>query len=203
MDAKVSSIGGAPLVSVHPVGGFGLPPGGGLDLERALDTKAGTFVERHAGDLCSLLGIVGAATLVINRRSPSIEGVGARIVVGSMAAGGLDTAIQSYDAVHDGGRAAERRGNDRAGPGSIAYAATGLIPAVSLGAVKGLHLQPSRAEVAALALLGVNGAVLGYELVTRGPKIARGEEEASGYGSLLASLGGFVVAHQFVRGRIR
>ena len=145
---------------------------------------------------------MGAAALVINHRGPknlTAEFVGERIVMGSMAAGGLDTAIQARNVLKDDGEGAKERGNPQSTWGTVAYAATGLIPAASLRAVRGLHRHPAKQEIAALSLLGVNAAVLGYETVTRAPKMVTGEENASGYGSFLASLGGFVVAHRFVR----
>jgi hypothetical protein len=169
--------------------------------EALLDSPVGRVVEGHAGDLCSLLGIVGAGVLVLNHRGarlPSRELLGERIVTGSMAAAGVDTLIQARNVLKDGGEGAERRGNEKSTWGTVAYAATGLIPAASLKAVRGLHRHPEAREVAALGLLGVNTAVLGYEAVSRAPKMARGEEDASGYGSFLASLGGFVVARRFM-----
>lgn len=167
--------------------------------ERALDTDIGTTIEKRVGDLCSLLGIIGAATIAINRRNPDIERLGEVIVTGSMLAGGVDTAIQGRNLLVDGGKGAQERGNTRSSIGSVAYAATGLIPAASIAALGGLHAQPSRREIAGLALLAVNGGVMGYELARRLPRIARGEEDLSGYGSLLASAGGFVVAQHLVR----
>jgi hypothetical protein len=161
----------------------------------------GRVVEGHAGDLCSVLGIVGAATLIINHRGPKnlvAEQVGERVVMGSMAAGGLDTAVQLRNVLKDDGEGAERRGNPRSSWGSVAYAATGLLPATSLRALRGLHRSPSTHEVIGLGALGVNAAVLGYETVTRVPKMATGEENASGYGSFAASLGAFVVARRFM-----
>jgi hypothetical protein len=167
--------------------------------EQLLDTPAGTLTEGHAGDLCSVLGIVGAATIAINRRNPQIERAGEIIVTGSMLAGGVDTIIQGRNVLVDGGSGAEERGNPRSSVGSIAYAATGLIPAASIAALDGLHAHPSRREMAALALLAVNGGVMGYELIHRLPRIVKGEENWSGYGSLLAAGGGFVVAQHLVR----
>lgn len=180
--------------------GPGLPQPPPIDpTEAMLDSPVGTLVEARSGDLCSLLGIVGAATILISRRTPSIENVGERIVLGSMAAGGVDTAIQARNTIKDDGTGAEERGNPKSSVGTIAYAATGLLPAASIAAMHGLHPHPSRREVAALALLGLNAGVMGYELVNRLPKMVRGEEDASGYGSLLAAMGGFVVAHHLVR----
>jgi hypothetical protein len=168
--------------------------------ERLLDSPVGRVVEGHAGDLCSLLGIVGAATLVLNHRgarAPMTEIVGERVVLGSMAAGGVDTLIQARNTVQDGGAGAQERGNAESNWGTVAYAATGLLPAASIRALRGLHRHPNAREVASLAALGVNAAMLGYETITRVPKMVRGEEDASGYGSFLASLGGFVVARRF------
>ena len=170
--------------------------------ESLLATRAGTTVEARAGDLCSLLGIVGAATLVINHRAihlPAMEHAGGRLVLGSMAAAAVDTLIQSRNVAVDRGDGSEARGNPKSHPGTIAYAATGLVPAASLAAYVGLHRHPSHAQLAGAALLALNGAILGYELVSRGPDIVRGEENLSGYGSLLASLGGFVVAQRMLR----
>jgi hypothetical protein len=142
-------------------------------------------VEERSGDVASALAIVGAAVFAVNHRpafrSPAAEQFATRLIYGSMAAAATDTAIQGA----------------RGDLGATAYAATGLLPAVSLGALRGLHRHPSAHEVASLAALGVNAGVLGYELVTRSPDIVRGREDASGYGSLLASLGGFVVARRF------
>lgn len=169
--------------------------------EALLDSPAGRVVEGRAGDAASLLAIIGAATLVINHRgprAPMAEFVGERIVLGSMGAAGLDALIQARNTLVDDGAGAEARGNARSDWGTVAYAATGLLPAASLTALRGLHRSPSVNEVIALTALGVNGAMLGYETVTRVPKMAQGEEDASGYGSLLASLGGFVVARRFL-----
>jgi hypothetical protein len=182
---------------VTPPGQPAAPP---IDpTEALLDSDVGTLAEGHAGDLCSILGIVGAATIAINRRNPTVEIMGERIVTGSMYAGGLDTAIQIRDELVDGGKGAEERGNPKSSIGTIAYAATGLIPAVSIAALAGLHRHPSRQEMLGLGLLGLNGAVFGYELVHRVPRIAKGEENLSGYGSLLAAGGGFVVAQHIIR----
>jgi hypothetical protein len=167
--------------------------------ERALDSDVGSMVEQRAGDVCSLLGIVGAATIAINRRNPQVERIGEVIVTGSMYAGGLDTIIQGRNLLVDGGTGAQERGNTRSSIGSVAYAATGLIPAASIAALGGLHAHPSRREIAGLALLAVNGGMMGYELVHRVPRIVQGEEDLSGYGSLLASAGGFVVAQHVFR----
>lgn len=161
----------------------------------------GRVVEGRAGDLCSLLGIVGAATLVFNHRglrAPAVEIVGERIVLGSMAAAGVDALIQARNTIKDDGAGAEARGNAKSSWGTVAYAATGLIPAASLKALRGLHRSPTVQEVIGVGALGVNAAMLGYETITRVPKIAEGEENASGYGSYLASLGGFVVASRFI-----
>ena len=169
--------------------------------EALLETPLGRIAEGHAGDLCSLLGIVGAATLLLNHRggrSAGVEWLGERIVAGSVGAGALDTAIQARNVLKDDGAGAERRGHDRSSWGTVAYAATGLIPAASLKALRGLHRHPSPNEVAALSVLAVNGAMVGYETVTRAPKALQGQEDASGYGSWLASMGGFVVAKRFV-----
>lgn len=171
-----------------------IDPSGGL-----LDSKAGTFVEGNVGDLCSLLGIVGAGVIAINQRSAGREILGMRIVMGSMLAGATDTLIQARNVVRDDGAGAKKRGNERSTWGTVAYAATGVVPAVSVAAIRGLHRHPNRREVAALGLLALNTAVLGYELVTRLPKIARGDEDLSGYGSLAASFGGFVVARHLLR----
>ncbi len=161
----------------------------------------GRVVEGRAGDVCSLLGVVGAAALVLNHRgvrSPRFEMVGERIVMGSMAAAGVDALIQARNVIKDGGDGAERRGNAKSSWGTVAYAATGLLPAASLRALRGLHRAPTTNEVIAVAALGINAGMLGYETVTRVPKMVRGEEDASGYGSFLASLGGFVVTRRFV-----
>ena len=164
-------------------------------VEQALETDTGTMVEGIAGDTCSALGIIGAATLLAARKLPHLDVAGEQLVHSSMAAAAVDTTIQTYDALVDGGAAAQRRGNDRADLGTIAYAATGLIPGASLRAIDGLHPHPSKQELAGLASLAVNSGVLGYEALTRIPKIRAGTEDASGYGSLLAAAGGFVVAH--------
>ena len=164
----------------------------------ALEHPVGRGVERFAGDAASALAIAGASTLVANHQlahTPMLEHVGARIVLASMVAAGVDTAVQARNLVAGD---EQRRGVEESTPGTLAYAATGLIPGASVGALAGLHRHPARAEVLGLGLLAVNGAMLGYELFTRVPKIIDGTEDASGYGSLLASLGGFVVVHRFV-----
>lgn len=185
-----------------------LPPGPALELVRPdgvvdtlLDTDAGRFTEAHAGDLCSLLGIVGAVAMVANHRvghSPTIERFAGKVITGAVGAAGLDTAIQARNVLADGGDGAVARGNERSTWGTVAYAATGMIPAASLGAIRGLHRHPSRQEVAALTALAANGGMLGYELVSRGADMVGGREDASGYGSALASLGGFVVAQRYL-----
>ncbi|MCW2920853.1 MAG: hypothetical protein JWL76_727 [Thermoleophilia bacterium] len=164
-----------------------------------LDSPVGRVVEARAGDVCSLLGIAGAAVLVLNHRglkSPRFEMVGERIVMGSMAAAGVDALIQARNVIKDDGEGAKRRGNPKSSWGTVAYAATGLIPAASLRSLRGLHRAPSTHEIFGLGALGVNAAMLGYETVHRVPKMVRGEEDASGYGSFLASLGGFVAARR-------
>jgi hypothetical protein len=177
-----------------------VPNAGPVDpTERWLNTRPGTLLEQRAGDACSLLGIVGAATIAINRRSPAIEELGEKIVLGSMAASGVDTAIQGRNVLKDGGRGAEQRGGQRSTWGTVAYAATGLIPAASIAALEGLHRHPSSHELAGLAIFAANGGMLGYEVAHRGGKIMRGEEDLSGYGSLLAAGGGFVVAQHITR----
>lgn len=200
---RIAAPGGPMLDQISPSRGL-VPPqpaaaSPGLS-EQLLNSPIGRVVEGHAGDLCSLLGIVGAAVIFVNHRgakAPNIERLGVRTVMGSMAAAGVDAGIQARNVLVDDGAGAEQRGNTRSSWGSVAYAATGLIPAASLRALRGLHRHPSVHEVVALGALGVNGGVLGYELVTRTPAILRGDENASGYGSLLASLGGFVVARRF------
>ncbi len=174
----------------------------GNPIDRALDTRAGRAVEGHIGDVCSVLGIVGAAALVINHRTsqlPIVERIGDAVVTGSLAASGVDTAIQAYDTIQgpDGGEVA--RGNAKADWGTVAYAATGMIPAASLRALEGLHANPTRGELVALGALAVNGGMLGYEVLRRGKDIVHGKEDASGYGSLFAATGGFVVARSFAR----
>lgn len=169
--------------------------------DELLDSPVGRLVEGRAGDACSLLGIIGAAAMVANHRvhhSPVIERLAGRVIVGAVVAAGVDAAIQARNVLVDGGVGAEARGNERSDWGTVAYAATGMIPAASLGAIRGLHRHPSRQEVAALGALAVNGGMLGYELVTRGGDMVRGREDASGYGSALASFGGFVVAHRYL-----
>lgn len=175
-----------------------LPVGGDQTGGEVLDTDAGRLVESRAGDVCSLLGILGAATLVVNHRVSHVAGVervGDVLMTGSMVAAGIDTAIQGRNLIVGD---EDRRGAKESTLGTMAYAATGLIPPVALGALAGLHRHPARSELVGLGLLGLNGAVLGYEVAHRAPRIARGEEDLSGYGSLLASLGGFVVAHKML-----
>jgi drug/metabolite transporter (DMT)-like permease len=172
----------SPVVTVSPPNAF----------DEALQAPAGQLVETRSGDVCSLLGIVGAATIAANHRLgalPKVERLGNALVLGSMAAAAVDTFIQSRNLA---------RGEGESAAGTIAYAATGLIPAASLAALHGFHRHPSKREVVALAALAVNGAVLGYELITRGPDMVRGRENLSGYGSALASVGGFVVAHRYL-----
>jgi hypothetical protein len=163
-----------------------------------LDTSQGRLVERRAGDVCSALGIVGAGIIALNRRSPQIERMGEHVVVGSMVASAVDASIQARNVIVDDGRGAQKRGNPRSTTGTTAYAATGLIPAASFAALRGLHMGASRSELAGLGILAANGGMLGYEILHRGPKIAQGKEDVSGYGSLLAATGGFVVAQRFV-----
>lgn len=172
----------SPVVTVSPPNALG----------HALDSSAGNVVEAQSGNVCSVLGIVGAATIVANHRLgalPKYERIGSAIIAGSMAAAAVDTLIQGRNVA---------MGEGESSAGSIAYAATGLIPAASLAALHGFHRHPSKREVVALAALAVNGAVLGYELITRGPDMVRGREDLSGYGSALASVGGFVVAHRYL-----
>lgn len=158
-----------------------------------ITARTGQLLDAHSGDACSAFGIAGAATLVANHRAihlPAMEHTGGRLVLASMAAAGVDTAIQSGEVL---------TGRGEGTPGTVAYAATGLIPATSIAAYAGIDKKaPLRAKAGA-GLLALNGAVLGYELLTRGPRILSGDENLSGYGSLAASLGGFVVTHRMVR----
>jgi hypothetical protein len=185
-------------------------------VEDVLNTRAGSFVERHAGDACSLLGIVGAAGIVaswtLTRREPMAERIASRFVLASMGAAALDTAIQSYNHFHDDGRSAAARGNHRSDWGTIGYAATGLIPAATYKALRAIGHKPTFRDVTRLSVLALAAGVMGYELIRRGPGIARdlshstsaavqdGEfdgpshESLSGYGSFAAAIGGFVVA---------
>lgn len=131
-------------------------------------------------------------------RVPVTEIVGERIVLASMGSAGVDTLIQARNTIKDGGEGATERGNARSSWGTVAYAATGMLPAASLRSLRGLHRTPSTHEVIGLGALGVNTAMLGYETMTRVPKMVQGEEDPSGYGSFLASLGGFVVARRLI-----
>lgn len=179
-----------------------LPAVPSVDPTKALlATAPGKFVEAHVGDLCSALGIIGAATMVVNHRfgkNPIAERVAERLVLGSMGAGGVDTAIQGRNLIADDEKS---RGAKESSPGSMLYAATGMIPGASIGALRSMRHHPSRNEMAKVGLVSVNAGVLGYELVHRGPRIASGEENASGYGSLAASAGGFVVAQRLLMRR--
>lgn len=167
--------------------------------EDLLDTSAGTFLEAQSGEINDVIGIIGTATMILNRRNPGIERIGAGIVAASTAAGGLNTAIQTRNVIADGGSGAEERGNQRSDAGTIASAATALIPGASFTAISGMGRRPAPRDIATLGLLALNSGVLGYQLIKDGPKIVRGEEDASGYGSILASAGGFVVASHMIR----
>lgn len=166
-----------------------------------LDTPVGRLVEGHSGDAASALGVLGATLLVVNHRgasmrSAALEAMAGRIVTGAIASAAVDTAIQSRNLLLDGPGDAEARGAEPSTLGTIAYAATGVIPAASMRALRGAHLHASRSEVVALTALGANAGVLGYEVVTRVPRMLQGEEDLSGYGSFVAAAGGFVVARK-------
>lgn len=175
-----------------------LPVTGGT-LDAALETDAGALLEQRAGDACSALGVLGAAALVVNHRfvrAPKLEQIGTSIVGGSVASAAVDATIQTHNLFDTD---EEQRTGSESTVGSTVYAATGLIPGASLGVLAQLRRMPSSSEAAGLGLVAVNSAMLGYELVHRVPRIANGEEDASGAGSLLASLGGFVVAQRALR----
>jgi hypothetical protein len=169
------------------------------------ESGPGRVLESHAGDVCSALGVAGAAMLFASHRTPRLahlEQYGQYSVMGSISWGGIDTAIQGSNYLHDRGASSAERGRE-SNPGSIAYAATGLIPAVALRPalrnVAMLGANPGRASAAKIAVLGLNAGVLGYETITRTPRILAGEENLSGYGSFAAAGGGFIVAHHAFR----
>jgi hypothetical protein len=166
---------------------------------RALDTEPGMFAEAHAGDACSALGILGAATILASwpfgKSEPRIERWGRMLVLGSMGAALVDTAIQGHNMVEGQGK----RSKHAVGLGPTAYAATGLIPAASLMAVRSVRHRMSLSGAARVGVLGLATGVMGYELTHRSPRIASGEESWSGYGSFVAAAAGFVVARHAVR----
>lgn len=159
---------------------------------KPLDARA--LVERYAGDAVSVLGIAGAGVLLASRRAPRATAVGEALVKGSVEAAIVDTAIQTHNVLSDGGDGAVERGNPRSDLGTIAYAATGLIPAASLTALSSLRGRPGPRDLARVAALAANAAVMGYEVSTRGSDMAAGTENASGYASFVAAMGGFVVS---------
>lgn len=133
-----------------------------------------------AGDASSVLSIAGAGLLFAR---PKGDPVAHGVIVASMAAGAVDTAaqVQRWAA-----------GEPDANLGSTVYAATGLIPGASLIALRALKHVPSRGEVAELAAVGANLSLIGYEM-HRVPKLASGDEDASGALSFAAAFSGVAV----------
>ena len=171
-----------PIVPVEP------------ELRSLVDDKSGTgssvgdVIRDRAGDASSVLSIAGAAALLIphpNREEAKIARV---LVASSLAAGGVDTAIQGTRAI---------KGSDGSDIGTTAYAATGLLPSASVGSLayaKQLHNAHGRV---ALATLGANLGLIGYEMVHRIPRMKDGKEDTSGYLSFAAAFSGIAVrAHR-------
>ena len=139
------------------------------------------LARRRAGDASSVLSIVGAAALFL----PHEGGPMARnLIVASLAAGGLDTAIQGSRMVS---------GHRDATIGSTLYAATGLLPAASIFTLGALVHRPNAHEAYMLATLGANLALIGYELGHRLPRMERRTENVSGYLSFAAAFSGVIV----------
>ena len=92
-----------------------------------------------------------------------------------MAAAGVDAPIQARNVIKDDGDGRRGARQRQRAPGERSPTPRpGLIPAASLAAIEGLHRHPTAREVIGLGALGVNGAMLGYEMLTRVPKMARG-----------------------------
>lgn len=163
------------------------------------------FLERNSGDACSALSVVGAIGLVASRRRPQFERPSEAIILASMGAAVLDASYQSINVAQgDEKRGAQTlRGgaeeNRQSNIGTIAYAATGVLPAASIHALDSLRHRPSKRELAQLAFFAVNSGLMGYEIMHRAPKMVDGKETASGYGSFAAAMGAFVVAGRALR----
>lgn len=155
-------------------------------------------IERNAGDLCSALGVLGAGLILASHKRGAVEQVGQYLAVSSMGAAVVDASLQTHNVFANNNDEA-KRGNKKSNWRTVAYAATGIIPAASLGMINELNHIPNFRQAAKVGILGLNAVVLGYELIHRTPKIIEGKENLSGYGSLLASVGGFVVARHAMK----
>jgi hypothetical protein len=168
-------------------------------MEGFLAHPVGGFLEKRSGDLCSLMGIAGAAMILVSRKLPFLEQPGQYSVLGSMGAAAVDTTIQIYNDKHDGGAAAEKRGATNSNLGSVLYAATGLLPGASLKTLGAIRHVPDLRTAGNITALGLNGVVTGYEFLHRIPRMIDGDENLMGYASFAAAFGGFVVARHALR----
>ncbi len=142
----------------------------------------GGVIDRRAGDVSSVLGIAGAGASLL----PSVPVAATKgILVASIAAGAVDTAIQGVGAL---------AGDDEKTLGTTAYAATGLLPSASLLWVldlkSGIHSGSEAMHVAALA---ANVGLVAYEAATRTDDVVGGNEDTSGYLAIGAAVGGLVM----------
>lgn len=144
-------------------------------------------VRRDAGDWSSMLGIAGGAAMMVTRPGNAFT---AQLVGASMLVGAADTAVQASRWLS---------GREDADFGSTVYAATGLLPGVSLVTVGLLKGGIARNEVARLGLLGANLAVIGYEVAHRGRRIVDRTEDASGELAFGAALSGVAMSLRHVR----
>jgi hypothetical protein len=103
---------------------------------------------------------------------------------GSIAAGAMDTAIQAYN-VYDG----HRHGSNIK---TVAYAATGIMPASNLVALKGMRSLTGFARHASDAVwLGGNVGFVGLETAWKGPSLVSGNADVSdwlAYGAAVTGL---------------
>lgn len=134
-----------------------------------------------AGDASSVMSLAGAGLLVAR---PIGDRTAHGVVIASFAAGGIDTAVQIQRWA---------AGEKDANFGTTVYAATGLLPGASLIALKSLKHIPAKGEIAELATVGANLALIGYETVHRVPRMVDGTEDTSGYLSFAAGFSGIVV----------
>lgn len=138
------------------------------------------WVEEHAGDVSSALAIGGT---IASFASPLLR-FAAPLLSGSIVAGAVDTAHQAWNTL-DG----NRHGSNW---GTAAYAATGVMPASNLAALKGIRTVKGLASHAADALwLGSNVGFVGLESAWKMPSMLENKADTSdwlAYGAAITGL---------------